>query len=429
MIPVYEMKRGMELPERVSSRTQLDDQEVAEVVREILKEVREKGDEAVAFYTKKFDKADIAPEDFRVTGEEVNKAFQLADPAVIASMHRAMENIKEFHEKQRRQSWVDFDKRTALGQLLLPIGSVGIYVPGGTAPLFSSVLMNAIPAMVAGVERIVMVTPPREDGSIAPEFLVAAYECGIKEIYKAGGIQAIGAMAYGTDAIPKVDKIVGPGNVYVANAKKEVFGTVGIDMIAGPSEILVIADSGANPAWIAADMLSQAEHDTLAAAFLITDQSAVAQAVLQELEKQVSGLPRENIARASLEKNGAVMVVDDMLTAMEYANKIAPEHLELCVENPYGLLGWVRNAGAVFIGHFSPEPLGDYYAGPNHVLPTSGTARFFSALSVDDFVKRTSVIRYSKTALGNCTSDVARLARAEGLEAHARAMEIRAQDD
>lgn len=427
MIPIYSQQRGQPLPDRITGRTQLDDPAVREVVQRILADVREHGDEAVGRYTEEFDGARIAPDDLRVTGDEVNRAYREVDSSTIVAIRRAVENVREFHEKQRRQSWIDAGKRTMLGQLMLPVENVGIYVPGGTAPLLSSVIMNAIPAIVAGVDRVAMVTPPRADGTIAPELLIAAYECEVKEIYKVGGVQAIGALAYGTDTIPAVDKIVGPGNVYVANAKKEVFGTVGIDMIAGPSEILVVADQTATPAWIAADMLSQAEHDPHAAAYLITDNQEIADATVAELEKQLETLPRAEIARQSIDGNAAVLVVDTMLTAMEFVNKIAPEHLELCVENPYGLMGWVRNAGAVFLGHFSPEPLGDYFAGPNHVLPTSGTARFFSSLSVDDFIKKTSIIRYSQTALAQCMLDVASLARAEGLEAHARAVEIRSK--
>jgi histidinol dehydrogenase len=346
----------------------------------------------------------------------------------VAAIRRATENIRSYHEKQRKLTWMDVQKRTALGQLLIPIDSVGIYVPGGSAPLFSTVMMTALPAVAAGVERIAMVTPPGADGTIAPELLVAAYECEVKEIYKVGGVQAIAALAFGTDSIPAVDKIVGPGNIYVTQAKKEVFGTVGIDMTAGPSEILIVADFSARPEWVAADMISQAEHDAMSAASVVTDDESVAVKITQALEKQLGELPRESTARKSLETCGAVLVVSDMLTAMEYSNKIAPEHLELCVDNPFGLLGFVRNAGSCFLGHFSPEPLGDYYAGPNHVLPTSGTARFFSTLSVDDFVKKTTVIRYSKTALVSCAQDVMTLARAEGLEGHARAVQYRVED-
>ncbi len=428
MIPKYVLATGQALPERISSRTQLDDLAVQETVLRILRDVKENGDAAVLRYNKELDAADMTADELRVTGDEVNDAYKKVTPGTVASMRRAVENIRAYHEKQKRQSWMDFGKRTLLGQLILPIENVGIYVPGGSAPLFSSVMMNALPAVVAGVGRIVMATPPRADGTAAPEILIAAYECGVKEIYKVGGAQAIGAMAYGTESIASVDKIVGPGNVYVANAKREVFGKVGIDMIAGPSEILVVADASAKPAWIAADMLSQAEHDPLAAAYLITDCESVADAVIEELEKQLNGLPRADIARESLSAHGAVMLVADMPVAMEFANKIAPEHLELCVENPGGLLGWVRNAGACFMGHTTPEPLGDYYAGPNHVLPTSGTARFFSPLSVDDFVKKTSVIRYSTMALAGAAQDVTALARAEGLEAHARAVEIRLKE-
>jgi len=393
-------------------------------VLEILNRVKREGDAAVKSYTKQFD--GIALEDLRVSEEEIQEALTFIDPAVRQALQEAAGHIREYHEKQLRTSWMmTRESGTLLGQVIRPLHRVGLYVPGGTAAYPSSVLMNAIPAQVAGVAEIVMVTPPGKDGKLNPGVLAAAYDLGIKEIYKIGGAQAIGALAYGTETIAPVDKIVGPGNIYVALAKREVFGLVDIDMVAGPSEIVVVADGTANPAYVAADLLSQAEHDRMASAVLVTPSKKLALAVQAEVEKQLAVLPRREIAQASIENHGAICLVEDLDEAFKIVNRLAPEHLEVMVENPLNYLGKIHNAGAIFLGPYSSEPVGDYFAGPNHVLPTNGTARFSSPLNVDDFLKKSSLIYYSKRDLLSNGPKIVSLARQEGLDAHARAIQVR----
>lgn len=393
-------------------------------VLEILDRVKKEGDLAVKEYTEKFD--GIVLDQFRVTAEEVEEALTLIDPAVRQALQDAAGHIREYHEKQLRPSWMmTEEKGTMLGQIIRPLRRVGLYVPGGTAAYPSSVLMNAMPAQVAGVAEIVMVTPPGKDGKLNPGVLAAAYDLGVKEIYKIGGAQAIGALTYGTQSIAPVDKIVGPGNIFVALAKREVFGLVDIDMVAGPSEILVVADETANPAYVAADLLSQAEHDRMASSVLVTPSKTLALAVQQEVEAQLATLPRRDIAQISIENYGAICLVNDLEEAFIMVNRLAPEHLEVMVENPMNYLGKIQNAGAIFLGSYSSEPVGDYFAGPNHVLPTNGTARFSSPLNVDDFLKKSSLIYYSKDDLMVNGPKIVSLARQEGLEAHARAIQVR----
>lgn len=398
--------------------------EYEQTVREIIADVEARGDAALYAYAEKFDKVKL--DHLLVTEEEFEEAFEKVSPEYIAILERARDNVKAFHEKQMRSGFeIKKENGIVLGQKITPVEKAGLYVPGGTASYPSTVLMNAMPAKIAGVEQIVMTTPPAKDGKIKAEILVAARLCGVKTVVKAGGAQAIAALACGTESVPKVDKITGPGNIFVALAKKEVFGKVSIDMIAGPSEILVIADDKASPAFVAADLLSQAEHDRLASAVLVTDSEQLAEGVQKELEKQLAELPRSEIAGASLDANGKIILVDSIEEAIETANMIAPEHLELALEDPFKWLGKVKNAGSVFMGEFAPEPLGDYFAGPNHTLPTSGSARFSSPLSVDDFLKKTQYIYYPENELKNVYKDVATFARSEGLDAHARAMEVR----
>ena len=426
MVPIIPASDKGALHARLMNRSQLTDEMVSRSVKEIVKNVREKGDAALLEYTARFDKVDFLPVDLKVTAEETALAYEKADPEWINAMREAKKRITAFHEKQKQKTWLEFEAGMHLGQMVRPLSSVGVYVPGGTAAYPSSVLMNVIPAKVAGVKKIVMVTPPGPEGTVSyPLTLVAADMAGVDEIYKVGGAQAIAALAFGTETVPRVDKITGPGNIYVANAKREVFGHVGIDMVAGPSEVLVIADSSADPAFVAADLLSQAEHDALSAVVLVTPDQALAYAVVQELDRQVRELDRRAIAEASLNRYGTIVVTEDLTEAARIANDVAPEHLELCVADPYSLLPYIQNAGAIFLGHYSPEPLGDYYAGPNHVLPTSGTARFFSPLSVDDFVKKSSLICYGKEALHNAAENIILLARQEGLQAHAKAVAVR----
>ncbi|MDR3085796.1 MAG: histidinol dehydrogenase [Christensenellaceae bacterium] len=427
MIEIFALKKGEGLPEKLKRRSQLNQEEVRERVREILFQVRTRGDEALFEYTRRFDGVEL--QSLRVTQEEMGAALGEVPEELLEVIRASKENILSFHEKQREKSWIDFSEGRALGQLLRPIERVGVYVPGGSAPLASSVLMNALPARAAGVPRIAMATPPGRDGRVHPAILAAAAECGVSEIYKVGGAQAIAALAYGTRSVPKVDKIVGPGNLYVASAKREVYGEVGIDMIAGPSEVLVIADETAKPRFVAADLLSQAEHDAQAAAILVTTSPALASAVQEELRLQLLALPRREIAQKSLEDNGAILLAEDLEQAFDLANEIAPEHLELCVEDAFAKLGLVKNAGACFLGNYSPEPLGDYFAGPNHVLPTSGTARFFSPLSVQDFYKKTSVIFYEKEAFLRAAGMIERFAYAEELDAHAGAATRRKEEE
>lgn len=396
----------------------------------ILDAVRKEKDKALFDYTEKFDHAKIDAETLRVTEEEIEEAYRLVDPDLIRIIRKALENIRAYHEKQRQYSW--FDSRpdgTILGQKVTPLRRVGVYVPGGKAVYPSSVLMNIVPAKVAGVEEIVMVTPPGPDGKVAPNTLVAAREAGADVIYKVGGAQAVGALAYGTESIPKVDKIVGPGNIYVALAKKAVYGHVSIDAIAGPSEILVIADDSANPRYVAADLLSQAEHDELASAILVTTSETLAKEVSDQVETFVQELSRGEIIQKSLDRYGYILVADTMEEAIDTANEIASEHLEIQTRNPYEVMTKIRNAGAIFIGEYSSEPLGDYFAGPNHVLPTNGTAKFFSPLSVDDFIKKSSIISYSKDALYKVHEDIEAFAAAEQLTAHANSVKVRFEEE
>jgi len=400
--------------------------EYEKVVMEILDRVKEEGDSALFAYTEKFDGAHIDAGCIRVTQEEIQEAYGLVDPGLLEVIRKALRNIEDYHAKQRQYSW--FDSRpdgTMLGQKVTPLERVGVYVPGGKAVYPSSVLMNIVPAKVAGVEEIVMATPPGRDGKVTANTLVAAKEAGADVIYKAGGAQAIGALAFGTESIPKVDKIVGPGNIYVALAKKAVYGHVSIDAVAGPSEILVIADETANPRFVAADLLSQAEHDELASAILVTTSETLARQVSGHIDLFLKELSRSEIIRKSLDQYGYILVADTMEEAIEVANDIASEHLEIQTRDPYDVMTKIRNAGAIFIGEYSSEPLGDYFAGPNHVLPTNGTARFFSPLSVDDFIKKSSIIAYSRNALEAVHRDIERFAEAEQLTAHANSVRVR----
>lgn len=395
-------------------------------VAEILNRVKNEKDAAVFGYTRQFDGADTDASNIRVTEEEIKEAYQLVDASFLEVVRKALHNIRTYHEKQRQNSW--FDSRpdgTILGQKVTPLRRVGVYVPGGKAAYPSSVLMNILPAKVAGVEEVIMVTPPGRDGKVEPTTLAAAHEAGADVIYKVGGAQAIGALAYGTQSIPKVDKIVGPGNIYVALAKKAVYGHVSIDAIAGPSEILVIADETANPRYVAADLLSQAEHDELASAILLTTSSRLAEEVAREVEIFAGQLEREQIIRKSLDNYGYILVADTMEEVIDVANEIASEHLEIQTRNPYDIMTKIRNAGAIFIGEYSSEPLGDYFAGPNHVLPTNGTAKFFSPLSVDDFIKKSSIIAYSKEALEAVHKEIEYFAESEHLTAHANSIKVR----
>lgn len=395
-------------------------------VREILNQVNLKKDEAVFAYTKMFDKAEINAENIKVTKEEIDEAYTQVDKDLLEIIRKALHNIRTYHEKQKVTSWFDAKTDgTILGQKVTALQRVGVYVPGGKAFYPSSVLMNIVPAKVAGVDEIIMVTPPGKDGKISSTTLVAANEAGADAIYKVGGAQAIAALAYGTESIPKVDKIVGPGNIYVALAKKAVYGHVSIDAIAGPSEILVIADETANPRFVAADLLSQAEHDELASAILVTTSNDLAEKVSAEVEQFLSELPRSEIMRKSLDNYGYILVADTMDDAVDIANDIASEHLEIQTKNPFDIMTKIRNAGAIFIGEYSSEPLGDYFAGPNHVLPTNGTAKFFSPLSVDDFIKKSSIIAYSKDALEKVHLDIEAFAQAENLTAHANSIKVR----
>jgi len=398
----------------------------SQVVDKIVQAVREDGDAAVMKYTKLIDGVDFSPAEFLVTAEEYAAAEQEADPAVVESLKKAAANVRSYHMEQKPKSWMTYREHgSILGQALIPLDRVGIYVPGGTASYPSSVLMNAIPAAVAGVGEIIMMVPPALDGKINPYVLIAAREAGVSKIFKIGGAQAIAALAFGTESIPRVDKITGPGNIFVTLAKKAVYGHCDIDMLAGPSEILIVADKTADPVYTAADMLSQAEHDTLASSIVITDSEELAGQVQKELELQLAKLPRQEIARASLDKNGLIVIAETLTQAMELANVSAPEHMEILTAQPFELLPYVRHAGAVFLGPYSPEPLGDYFAGPNHVLPTGGTARFYSVLNVETFMKRTSIISYTQPALMAVQEDIIRLAKAEGLDAHANAIRLR----
>ena len=400
--------------------------EYEETVNGIIKEIREKGDKALFGYTQKFDRCEITAETVRVTKEEIKEAYELADPELVAVMKKSAANITEFHSHQLQNSWiVPKEDGTILGQRITPVAVSGVYVPGGKAAYPSSVLMNVLPAKVAGVPRIIMTTPPGADGKVNPGTLVAADIAGVDEIYKAGGAQAIAAMAFGTESIPRVDKITGPGNIFVALAKKACFGFVSIDSVAGPSEILVLADETANPRYVAADLLSQAEHDELASAILITTSRELAEKVSDEAARFTQQLSRKEIIEKSLENYGYILLAETMDEAVSAANEIASEHLEILTANPFETMTKIKNAGAIFIGEYSSEPLGDYFAGPNHILPTNGTARFFSPLNVDDFLKKTSIISYSEDALSRVHKDIELFAEKEGLTAHANSVKVR----
>ena len=425
MIKIYDRN---EVPEEEIFRREEETADVSAPVADILRDVKERGDAALLDCARRFDKAELSA--LEVTPRELEEGAAQVDGEFTQILREAAENIRAFHARQRREGFLMAEREgVILGQKITPLARVGIYVPGGTAAYPSTVLMNAIPAHIAGVGEIIMATPPGRDGKICPAILAAAKLAGVTRIFKMGGAQAVAALAYGTETVPKVDKIVGPGNAYVAEAKRQVFGLVNIDMIAGPSEILVIADGKSNPAWVAADLLSQAEHDKLASAVLVTDSRPLAQAVAQAVEDQLRTLEREEIARASIEHNGKIIVVRSLAEAVAAANRIAPEHLELSVENPFDYLGQIENAGSIFLGRYNPEPMGDYFAGPNHTLPTMGTARFYSPLSVDDFVKKSQFSCYTRGALERDYRKVSRFAKEEGLTAHARAVEIRFEGD
>ena len=414
-------------PEEIFARSnpQVD---VSAVVREILATVRAQGDKALYDYCEKF--AHVAIPSLEVSQAEKDEAMQAVDPAFLEILRMAAENIRSFHRQQVRTSFILTDRPgVVMGQKIMPIEKVGLYVPGGTAAYPSTVLMDAIPAKIAGCREIVIVTPPGKDGKVPAAILAAAQIAGVDRVFKVGGAQAVAALAYGTETLPKVDKIVGPGNAFVAEAKRQVFGLVAIDMIAGPSEILVLADGSCDAKVVAADLLSQAEHDKMASAVLVTDSEALAEAVAQEIERQLKTLPREEIARASIDNNGKIIVTGDLAAAIDVANALAPEHLELCVEQPFDYLDRITNAGSIFLGKNCPEALGDYLAGPNHTLPTSGTARFSSPLSVDDFVKKSQYTYFTRDALGQVAEQIAAFARQEGLEAHARSAVVRFEDD
>ena len=423
MIKIIEYSENLNL-EKELARSQFSYDDVNETVENILKDVKKRGDKALFEYTKKFDKVDLKT--LEVSEEEIQKAFDTIDKELLEVIKYSHDNIKLFHEKQVRNNFiVKKENGVSLGQIINPIEKVGLYVPGGTAAYPSTVLMNAVPAKIAGCKEIIMVTPPTSDGTILPSLLVAAKIAGVDRIFKVGGAQSIAALSYGTESIPKVYKIVGPGNIYVAMAKKMVYGEVSIDMIAGPSEVLIIADDSANPVHVAADLLSQAEHDKLAASILVTNSKELAKNVAEQLEIQLKELEREEIARTSIENQGRIIITKTIDEAIKISNEIAPEHLELAVSNPFELLTRVKNAGSIFMGHNTPEPLGDYLAGPNHTLPTSGTAKFSSPLSVDDFIKKSSFIYYSKEGLEEVKDKVIKFAESEGLTAHARSVSKR----
>ncbi|MBE6823600.1 histidinol dehydrogenase [Caproiciproducens sp. LBM24188] len=415
---------GREWIRQLKQRSESSSRAVDAAVEEILENVRKNGDEAVRSYTLKFDGA--VPERLEISRDELRQLVQQCDPDFLSALNRAAENITDFHRRQKQQSWLNTQPNgVVMGQRVRGLARVGIYVPGGTAAYPSSVLMNAIPAKIAEVGEIIMVTPPGKDGKPNPDIMAAALAAGVDRVFLVGGAQAVAALAYGTQSIPKVDKIVGPGNIYVATAKKHLYGTVDIDMIAGPSEILILADETANPKFLAADLMSQAEHDVLASAILLTTSERIAKETVTEIYRQVETLSRKEIILQSLDRFGAVIVCDTMEEAVSFANELAPEHLEVCAENPMEYIGKLDNAGSVFLGNFSPEPLGDYFAGPNHVLPTSGTARFFSPLSVDSFIKKSSFIYYTQDALNQAHDDIVKLAETEGLTAHANSIKVR----
>ena len=418
-----------ELQETLQRRSTNSFKEQEEKVAEIIRNVRENGDSAVFAYTEKFDGVSINSENIVVTEAEIARAYETIDPELLKVIRDAIVNIRDYHMLQKRSSWFDTKDGIFLGQRITPIAKVGVYVPGGKAVLSSSVLMNVIPAKVAGVPEIIMVTPPQRSGELNAASVVAAVEAGVDKILKVGGAQAIAALAYGTESIPKVDKIVGPGNIFVALAKKAVYGNVGIDSIAGPSEILVLADETANPRYVAADLLSQAEHDELASAILVTTSSKLAEQVSVEVAAFTEKLSRKAIIERSLENYGTIFVAEDMKQAIATANDIASEHLEILTKNPFDTMTYIKNAGAIFLGEYSSEPLGDYFAGPDHILPTNGTARFFSPLNVDDFIKKSSVISYSREALAPVWKEITTFAEAEGLTAHANSIAVRFEDE
>lgn len=413
-----------ELINQLKARSGEIDRKVTSAVTDILNNVKQNGDDAVREYTLKFD--GHMPSKFEISREEIDSSPDKCDRDFILALYKAADNIRDFHARQKQQSWLEPKQNgVILGQRIRGLKRVGVYVPGGTAAYPSSVLMNVIPAKIAGVKEIVMVTPPQKDGTANPDILAAAKIAGVDRVFLMGGAQAVAALAYGTQSVPKVDKIVGPGNIFVATAKKLLYGTVDIDMIAGPSEILIVADKSANPKFLAADLMSQAEHDKMASAILLTTSEETANETAKELSRQMQTLERRDIIEQSLKDFGAIIVCKDISEAVDFANELAPEHLELAVENPMEYIGRVDNAGSVFLGHYSPEPLGDYFAGPNHVLPTSGTARFFSPLSVDSFIKKSSFIYYTEPALSEAKDDIIKLAETEGLTAHANSIKVR----
>lgn len=413
-----------ELINQLKARSGEIDRKVTSAVTDILNNVKQNGDDAVREYTLKFD--GHMPSKFEISREEIDSSPDKCDRDFILALYKAADNIRDFHARQKQQSWLEPKQNgVILGQRIRGLERVGVYVPGGTAAYPSSVLMNVIPAKIAGVKEIVMVTPPQKDGTANPDILAAAKIAGVDRVFLMGGAQAVAALAYGTQSVPKVDKIVGPGNIFVATAKKLLYGTVDIDMIAGPSEILIVADKSANPKFLAADLMSQAEHDKMASAILLTTSEETANETAKELSRQMQTLERRDIIEQSLNDFGAIIVCKDISEAVDFANELAPEHLELAVENPMEYIGRVDNAGSVFLGHYSPEPLGDYFAGPNHVLPTSGTARFFSPLSVDSFIKKSSFIYYTEPALSEAKDDIIKLAETEGLTAHANSIKVR----
>lgn len=413
-----------ELINQLKARSGEIDRKVTSAVTDILNNIKQNGDDAVREYTLKFD--GHMPSKFEISREEIDSSPDKCDRDFILALYKAADNIRDFHARQKQQSWLEPKQNgVILGQRIRGLKRVGVYVPGGTAAYPSSVLMNVIPAKIAGVKEIVMVTPPQKDGTANPDILAAAKIAGVDRVFLMGGAQAVAALAYGTQSVPKVDKIVGPGNIFVATAKKLLYGTVDIDMIAGPSEILIVADKSANPKFLAADLMSQAEHDKMASAILLTTSEETANETAKELSRQMQTLERRDIIEQSLNDFGAIIVCKDISEAVDFANELAPEHLELAVENPMEYIGRVDNAGSVFLGHYSPEPLGDYFAGPNHVLPTSGTARFFSPLSVDSFIKKSSFIYYTEPALSEAKNDIIKLAETEGLTAHANSIKVR----
>lgn len=428
MIKIIEAKgiEGKQFIENLNKRNAMENDDVVKSVKEIIKNVKQNGDRSLFDYTKRFDGVELSEETIEVKNHEIGEAYSLIDKKLLDIIRKARQNIEDFHSKQKENSWISTEKEgVILGQIIRPLEVIGVYVPGGTAPLISSVLMNVIPARVAGVNKVIMATPPGKEGKINPAILVAAREAGVSNIYKIGGAQAISALAFGTESVQKVDKIFGPGNIYVTTAKRLVYGYCDIDMFAGPSEIVVVADDSANPEYVAADLLSQAEHDALASSILITTSRTLAIEVQREIKRQYSYLDRKDIIKKSLYDYGAIIVAEDIEKAVYLVNTIAPEHLELCIDEPFNILGSIKNAGAIFLGHYSSEPVGDYWAGPSHVLPTGGTARYFSCLNIGDFMKKSSIISYTKKALHESQDDIVNFALAEGLTAHANAIKVR----